>query len=107
MLHVENKSIRGHYPLVSDSLIFLQERCSELELALWDSVSSCALPWPLNELYPEMPQVDGLNVDYVIIYFRYKTIGVALCFWSQFPPIHVPPLAASSTEDEETSTSEA
>ena len=107
MLRYENRNVHGHYPLVQSDLKFLAEQCSNFQIAFWDSVCSVALPWPLKKLYPKLPQIDGLNVDYVIIYFQYKNIGACLCFWSTFPPASSPSLRDFSDDEDSSSSSPA
>lgn len=82
ILEQENKSPRfpSHLSSVADSIDFLQGQCRCMELACWEAVKSGVLPWPLQALYPRMPHREGMTVDYAIIYFKYKTLGVALCF---------------------------
>lgn len=70
---------------LSKSTDFLCNECRGLDFACWERVSSAALPWHVAQLYPRMPRRDGLTMDYAIIHFEYKTIGVAMCFFCPSP----------------------
>ena len=104
MLRHENKQVQEHYKLIRNGISFLRTECSGIACGFWASVSSVALPWPLPVLYPRMPQKDGICVDYVIMYFKYKTLGAAMCFWSDYS-VNVPTHLGTSEEEEESTSS--
>ena len=87
--------------LVQAAIDFLAQDCRKVRFAFWEAASSAALPWPLSRLHPRMPRKDGLKVDYAILYFEYKTLGVAMCFWHTSPlgpVLATPPSCASSSD---------
>ena len=91
--------------VLKESLDFLDRECRGLELASWTSIRAVALPWPLLRLYPRLPRRDFYTVDYAIVCFQYRTIGVAICFWRHSPaPWHltiVPPSSPTSSSDDD------
>ena len=93
--------------LLKESLEFLERECRSVQLACWERAPAVALPWPLAQLYPRMPRRDFYIVDYAILYFRYKNVGLAMCFWRHSPPpwhlVIAPPSSPTSSSDDDES----
>ena len=93
--------------LLKESLEFLERECHSVQMACWERTPAVALPWPLSRLFPRMPRRDFYVVDYTILYFQYKTIGLAMCFWRHTPPSWrltiAPPSSPISSSDDESS----
>ena len=110
VLLYENRDYTSQLVL-RESLEFLERECHSVQMACWERVPAVALPWPLAQLYPRMPRRDFHIVDYAIVYFQYKNVGLAMCFWRHSPPpwhlIIAPPSSptssptSSSDDDEE------